>query len=79
MDRERTWKTIITFRTTTQAIIMENQCRKQNLPGRLIPVPREISAGCGMAWSAPLESRKVLEDMLEKEKVAVEGIYEILL
>ena len=25
------------------------------IPGRLIPLPREISAGCGLAWRMRLE------------------------
>lgn len=43
---------IITFATTTQAMAMEKFCMEQNLPGRLIPVPREITAGCGLSWKA---------------------------
>ena len=26
------------------------QCLAEKVPGRLIPLPREISAGCGLAW-----------------------------
>ena len=48
--REKTMKLVITFHTTTQAIAMEAFCQKEELPGRLIPLPREISAGCGLAW-----------------------------
>ena len=43
---------IITFATTTQAMAMEKFCAEQGLPGRLIPVPRQITAGCGLAWKA---------------------------
>lgn len=28
----------------------EKQCLAEKVPGRLIPLPREISAGCGLAW-----------------------------
>jgi hypothetical protein len=41
---------ILTFRTTTDAMAMEAQCAEQSIPGRLIPIPREITAGCGLAW-----------------------------
>lgn len=34
---------------------METYCRAKALPGRMIPVPREISKGCGLAWKAPVE------------------------
>jgi N-terminal domain of molybdenum-binding protein len=46
-------KTVITFETTTQAIGMESACKKHQIAGRLIPVPKEITAGCGMAWMTP--------------------------
>ena len=51
---------IITFATTTQAMAMEKFCLQQGLPGRLIPVPREITAGCGLSWKAAPEDREPL-------------------
>ena len=51
---------IITFATTTQAMAMEKFCVQQNLPGRLIPVPREITAGCGLSWKARPEDKEQL-------------------
>ena len=51
---------IITFATTTQAMAMEKFCTQQNLPGRLIPVPREITAGCGLSWKAQTEEQDLL-------------------
>ena len=54
--REKKPALVITFSTTTDAMGMEQFCHRQQLPGRLIPVPREISAGCGLAWKAPVEA-----------------------
>ena len=54
--RKKELKTVITFETTTQAIGMESACKKNQIAGRLIPVPKEITAGCGMAWMTPLEN-----------------------
>ena len=51
---------IITFATTTQAMAMESFCTRENLPGRLIPVPREITAGCGLSWKAQPEEQELL-------------------
>ena len=48
---------IITFRCTTDAIAMEKSCKATGAPGRLIPVPRSISASCGLSWCAPPTSR----------------------
>ena len=58
--REKKPALIITFSTTTDAMGMEQFCGQNGLPGRLIPVPREISAGCGLAWKAPVESEAEL-------------------
>ena len=55
---------VITFATTTQAMAMEKFCHAQGLPGRLIPVPREITAGCGLSWKAEPEQQAVLEAAL---------------
>ena len=51
---------ILTFDTTTQAMAVEKFCAQQNLPGRLIPVPREITAGCGLSWKAMPEEKDLL-------------------
>ena len=52
--REKKEAFIVTFRTTTGAMAMEQRCRASGLPGRLIPVPRAITAGCGRCGAAPL-------------------------
>ena len=48
---------ILTFATTTQAMAAEKFCLEHGLPGRIIPVPREITAGCGLSWKAPPEAK----------------------
>lgn len=77
--REKTEKCVVTFRTTTAAMAMERLCREQGVPGRLIPVPRSITAGCGMCWAAPREAREAVEDLVVKEHLDVDGIYAIIL
>lgn len=70
---------IATFATTHSAISMERLCRAQGLPGRLIPVPRSISASCGMAWCAPPEDRPALERLTEERAIPAEGWYYVML
>ncbi len=41
---------ILTFYTTADAIAFEEYAKEKKLSGRLIPIPRELSAGCGMAF-----------------------------
>lgn len=51
---------ILTFDTTTQAMATEKFCAEHGFPGRLIPVPREITAGCGLSWKARPEEKAQL-------------------
>lgn len=51
---------ILTFDETTQAMAAERYCMEHHLPGRLIPVPVAITAGCGLAWKAKPEDQLVL-------------------
>ena len=55
MFRKKKPTFIIAFDATTQAMATDKFCTKNGLPGRLIPVPREITAGCGFAWKAAPE------------------------
>lgn len=77
--REKTARVIITFHTTSQAMAMEKICKQEQIPGRIIPIPREISAGCGFAFSAPPESREQLKRMIEAKKIDIDNIYECVI
>lgn len=66
---------ILTFKTTTAAMAMEAHCMSGEIPGRLIPVPRAITAGCGTAWSSPPEWREKLSDAAAQAGIEIEGIY----
>lgn len=77
--REEVLRLITAFHTTTAAIMMEKACREEGLPGRLIPIPRSITASCGMAWCAPPEAREALERMTGARSLAVAGWYYVML
>ena len=79
MPRTKSLKVVFAFARTAQAVYMEQCARKDNAPGRMIPLPREISAECGMAWCAPIEEKAALEQMAKKYGAEVEGVYELLL
>lgn len=51
---------VITFHTTQEAMAAEQFFKENGFPGRLIPVPRQISAGCGLAWMASAEDGSVV-------------------
>ena len=46
---------VLSFHTTLEAMEWEKHCLASCIPGRLSPLPREISAGCGLAWRMPPE------------------------
>ena len=77
--REKTPKTVITFATTSDAMAFESASRKdpEALPGRIVPVPSEISAGCGLSWCAPEEQRDVLLAGAEAKGLAYEDVFTV--
>ena len=77
--RQRSEKCVVTFRTTAGAMAMERACKAQGLPGRLIPVPRSVTAGCGLCWAGPPDSREALEELVMKKHLDVDGIYAIII
>lgn len=63
--RKKELRLLVTFHTTADAIRMERECEKRGIPGRLIPVPGSISAGCGMCWCTSPEERDTVLSFLE--------------
>ena len=77
--RERKPRLVIAFHTTADALHLEQAAKAAGFPGRLIPVPRSITAGCGMCWSAPPSARADLEALVIRERLDVDGLYAVLL
>ena len=75
--RVKTPALVISFANVTEALAVERYCQANGLPGRLIPIPREITAGCGLAWKAAPEDREALSTALEREALKYSGIYTI--
>lgn len=76
MQRCKTPHAVVTFHSTADAMAVQ-AAAAGGLPGRVIPVPSEISAGCGLAWSVPVEQREELEQALERRGLAYEAITEV--
>lgn len=68
LRRQKAW--VLTFDETVDAMAWEKYCEIHGLPGRLIPVPREITAGCGLAWKAPPEAETALRAGLAESAIA---------
>lgn len=76
--RKKELKLVVTFHTTADAMAMEKACKEHNVPGRIIPVPRAISAGCGLAWCAELEERKQISDIMKQVGIQEEDMHECM-
>lgn len=75
--RKRGRRLIVAFRTTHDAMAFEDHCAERGAEGRLIPLPREISAGCGLAWSAPPGDPQVVEELLREAGICPQHMREM--
>ena len=77
--RAKSPKVVVTFSTTSDAMAMEAAASDFGIPGRIIPVPSEIDAGCGLAWCADVCEREFLEAALRDRSLSYEGSFEVLM
>jgi len=75
--RKREPRLIVAFYTTHDAMAFEDFCRGRGVEGRLIPLPRQISAGCGLAWSAPPGNAAGLWKLLSDAGIAPQHVREL--
>ena len=76
--RKKELKLVVTFHTTADAMAMEKACKEHNVPGRIISVPRAISAGCGLAWCAELDEREQISDIMKQVGIQEEDMHECM-
>lgn len=70
---------VVTFDATAAAMAAEKYCLERGVPGRLIPVPREITAGCGLAWKAEVEQEEAVTAALEAAGIAYSGVHRVVI
>lgn len=76
--RKKELKLVVTFHTTADAMAMEKVCKENQVPGRIIPVPRAISAGCGLSWCAELSDRETVASMMRTAGIEEEEMHECM-
>lgn len=59
---------VVSFSSTFDAMEAERLCQEAGVPGRIIPLPVQITAECGLAWSMPCSG-----DALAAFRAAVDG------
>ena len=67
---------VLSFGSTVAAMAWEKHCQEAEVPGRLIPLPRELSAGCGLAWRMLPEDWQLWESKLDH--AAFDALAEVL-
>ena len=55
---------VVAFDSTASALAFASAAPGAQLEGRLIPVPRTLSAGCGMAWRELPANRAQVEALI---------------
>ncbi len=77
--REKENYIVVTFHSTTEAMAMEKKCKQKHVPGRLIPIPESIAAGCGMCWCTKVEDKEALDQFLKETELSVQSIKECVI
>lgn len=65
---------VVTFAATADAMALEGYCMKHHIPGRLIPIPRQITAGCGLAWKTDPEEKTAFSATLAEAGIRWEAM-----
>ncbi len=76
--REKKLQLILSFKNTVDALEMEQIGQRRGLPGRLIPLPSVISAGCGLAWTTEPENRDITLSVIKEEGLEPSSVHEIV-
>ena len=70
---------VISFNKTVDAMAVEEYCLKNNVSGRLIPLPKEISAGCGLAWKCDVSQVDEMKNIFSELKIDIDKMTELVI
>ncbi|HOI82258.1 MAG: DUF3343 domain-containing protein [Thermovirgaceae bacterium] len=62
---------IATFDTTHMAILFEKTCRNAGFSCKIVPVPRSISASCGLACRFRVEDETMIRQLAMEHSIEV--------
>ena len=54
---EKSEKLVAAFGSTHDALLCEQLCKGAGVPGRLIPIPTDITADCGLCFMMPPDEK----------------------
>ncbi len=67
---------LITFKSITYAMQFEKLMKSNNIEFKLIPVPRSISASCGMCGKFDMDKKDIILELCDKNNIIYEKTYE---
>ena len=67
---------LFTFQNTVDVMRLEEAAKAAGLPGRIIPVPGSISAGCGLCYMTTPKDREAVTELMRRMGIDWEGEYE---
>lgn len=70
-------KLVITFASPTQAFAFEAACKQHEIIGRLLPVPVELTGGCGIGWTSRIEDKELVKKFIKENNLSVNHVLEI--
>ena len=62
---------LATFDTTHMALFFEKSCRASGLKVKIIPVPRQLSASCGLACIYPCSDEDKVKAIASEKEIEV--------
>lgn len=67
---------LFTFHSTHHAMLMEKVLKENGYGVRLIPIPRNLSASCGLAARVSLSEFEAANELVKSSGVDVAAVYD---
>ena len=67
----------ISFHTSAEAMATEKVAKLNNINGKLVPLPRRISARCGIAYETDIASKDLIKRILEENYIEWDEFIEL--
>lgn len=68
---------LIAFNSTNNAMRAEKELKNKDIEVKVLPVPREITASCGLSIKIKEEDLDKVREVLSTGEIMVEGFYRV--
>ena len=77
--RQRKEFLVITFSETAEAMAAEKLFLGRGIPGRIIPIPRQLKTGCGLSWRTEMDQMEAASAALLSEGIHYQEMSPVML